>query len=430
MNNTNHFAEIELLRLIVMANEPKYIEQLEVEWFDWYNAKIVINAWKDNVKTLDIMEFTEHLKKKNLHLSNDDVLDIFREPSSIKSSIPSCIATIKKKYRQRSLNQKLHDLQQVVYSSSPDELEVDIVNYLKSRDFKDDFIYQKVSSNFEGIGEHLLKIGGESRPEFDEILPLRGTVITIASESGQHKTNQGLDILIRYILNNPGEKAILFSKEMSFFECQARVIGSKLKISPKELIRGKHDLKELGKKFKEEFKVIDDNLIIIDPQQIQQASDIASILVNTEAKVWVLDFLQYMAMKSNTSEKFNQVASVIEMASFCKDIAQATESFGVLIAQVRKKSEGRITIFPRLDDIEWAGFIRQISHSVGMCFWPYAHNNKLLNDWYVISWQKVRNGDLFSEMAEVTAKYCSFAYPYPAAKLALKKSEIQAYFRM
>lgn len=432
MSSTNFFSEIECLRIVALHQDRKLLEQLDAKWFEYHQAQKILTIWKQT-EDMEISATIEHIKSSNddrIYLSNTEVKEFYEEPQ-ITSTFEKNVQLVRRKYRQRTLDSKLRQLQKDIYKMAPEEFEAQIVSYLKDNDYKETKNYRKVSDGLEDISKYLITIGGDIRPLFDETLPLKGTVSTIAGRSGEHKTGQALDILAMYCENNPGRKAVFFSKEMSFFEVQARLLAKKFNISPKEIIRGKKrdgtkiDLTKLSEEYAEKYNTINNNLIIIDPQEIKSSADLATILVNTEAEVWALDFIQFFALKSNS--EFNQIANVIETASFCKDISQVTESYGLIVSQVKKQESNRLTVFPRLDDIEWSGFIRQISHSVAMAYWAYAHNSSYLKDVFMLSWQKVRNGELFTEIIQVIPEFSQFVYPYPPSKYMAYQKEIDRY---
>jgi replicative DNA helicase len=434
MNIANHGAELELVRLLAGNKDFKLLSQIEQKWFDNTYCNHAIEIWKQS-RSFDYLTFSKYALDGNYNIPKLEIQCMYEQPH-IYSEFDAAVAVVRSKHQQRELNAKLIEISQKVFNSDPAELELELIQYFKDQEYRELENHRKITDGLQQDNPGLLTIGGTIRPMFDEIVPLRKTLLTLVADSGHHKTNQVIDLLILNIINNPTEKSLFFSKEMDFDEVQARIYSKLLSIPLKPIMRRKYpdgtkiDVDVLSKRIESEFPNIVSNLIVIDPQEFKVNSDIGRLIIKHNPSLWALDYLQYYAQEQagNAAE---QNRNVMEAAAFCKNIAQITNSFGIPLSQVKKRSEFRLSLFPRIDDMEWSGLTKQISHSIGMCFWPYKHDDKAMKNYYCISYQKVRNGDLFTEEIEVFPETCSFKYPFDKTLLShQERQQILNYYKM
>lgn len=418
MNKSDIVIELELIRIVTSEQNVKLLEQLESKWFEYLQIRTAIEIWKIDHRNLNYSNFCSFAREKQYNLSKIDMEELYLPPHA-NSHYETCIDILKRKWRQREISEFLTNMSNRIYDMSPEESHLELITYFQNQELLEQKKNKRITEDFTDENVELIVLGGKSRPELDEIVPLKGSVITLAGDSGHHKSNQLLDMLLRFLDNNPTKKAVFFSKEMEFKEVQARLYANRLEYDFKSILKRKDrhngskiDVDKLTADMEKYHQHICENFIVISPQEFQSNSDIARILMQYEPDVWGLDFLQWYAQvqAGNAAE---QNRNVMETIAFSKTISQVTNSLGIILSQVRKRSDFRTKVFPRIDDIEWSGLTKQISHSIGMCFWPYKHENKSEKNWYVTSWQKVRNGDLFNEPAWIDPEMCKFKYPHP-----------------
>lgn len=434
MNSEHISIEIEACKLISNSKDPKLLEQLDIDWFTYPACRFALEVWKKDYNNLSFVNFSAHVKEQNIPLSKVDIQELYDYPFE-NNTLDQCIKVIKRKYRQRMINIKMVDISKRIYSMSPEETEVELMTYFKDNDLTDRQSNRLIIDVDDDGEESIINIGPK-RPEFEEIVPMKKTLITLMGDSGHLKSGQALDICYKFIKQNPGKKAVFFSKEMEFKEVQARIYAICLGIGYKFILKRKMpdgtkiEMERLTDRMIMEHPDIIANLIVKSPQEFSKNADIAKVLTNEEPDIFVLDFLQWYAQMAAGNDAKEQNKNVMETAAFLKNISQITNTLCIALSQLRKKSDSRITTFPRLDDMEWSGLTKQISHSVGCLFWPYKLNKLAEQTFYIISWQKVRNGETFSELASLDAATSRFTYPHPPAFNAQARVLREGYFKM
>lgn len=392
--------------------------------------RTIVMLWKKDPSLIDynlLKQFVVTDKSRDtLFINPNDLLNLYVSPNKA-SNWQTAIDVLEKQYKQRELYKKLKEVEGKVFNSDPETIEIDLMSYFKNQE-KDESSKRRITDVENEKPDEIVWINPSLRREFNDIVPLKRTIITLAGDSGHHKSNQGIDILLNYLDSNPTGKAVYFSKEMDYKETRARIFANRLGIPLRDILFNKVSLQETAKRIEDMFPHIAENFIIVGPEEFNSNEEIGKILIKHSPDVWCLDYLQYYALMQGENQDQNR--NVIKAIAFTKTIAQISNSFGVVLAMIRKKDEKRVSVFPRIDDVEWAGLTKQLSHSVGMVFWPYKHDNRCDVDWYVVSWQKVRNGALFAETAKIEPSICKFTYPYPAATNVAQQRKQEQYLRM
>ncbi len=430
MRDKDVVVELEAIKLVANSKDPKMVTQLDENWFTYYPCKQAIRIWKADPRNFEFINFSAYANEKNFSLTKTEKEEIYEFPVA-SDDLNSCIKIIRRKYRQRLIDSKLEDVRKRIYTMSPEEAEVELMTYFKNEEIVERRDRRRVTDNFEQLNEDLVILGGSIRPALDNIMPIKKTIITLGADSGHHKSNSALEILILFIKNNPNKVASFFSFEMDFKEVQARIYSKCLQIDLKSIMRRKNadgsklEVERLTDRMLNEHPEIVENLIIYDAQDFKKTSDISRLLIQDEPDIWSLDFLQYFAQMTADNNASEQNKNVMETIAFTKNIAQVTNSLGIVLSQIKKMQETRLRHFPRINDLEWSGLTKQISHSIAMCWWGYKHNAETApKDFYIMSWQKVRNGDLQSEEMRVIPEMCSFGYPYRTRPLTPQEKQI------
>jgi len=433
--NKEHIAiELEACKIISNSKDPKMLEQLDIEWFTFPSCKFALEIWKKDYSYLSFVNFSAYVKENNIPLSKMDIQELYEYPFEA-DTLDNCISVIKRKYRQRLIDKKITEVKSRIYSMSPEESEIELMTYFKENDLSDKQTNRLIIDVDEDGEESIIDLG-KGRPEFEEIVPMKKTLITLMGDSGHLKSGQALDISIRFIKNNPLKKVIFFSKEMEFKEVQARIYAICLGVGYKSILKRKYpdgtkiEMERLTERMVHEHPDVVANLIVKSPQEFSRNSDIAKIITNEEPDIFVLDFLQWYAQMAAGNDANQQNKNVMETAAFLKNISQITNTLCIALSQLRKKSDSRITNFPRLDDMEWSGLTKQISHSVGCLFWPHKLKLEAEKSFYIISWQKVRNGETFNEFAHLNPETSKFTYPHPPATNAQLRTIRKNYLKM
>lgn len=430
MNRADLSVELETIRIVGNSKNPKLVEQLDEKWFTYLPCRHAITIWKADYRNFEFINFSAYNQEKSFGLTKVAIEEVYEYPMS-NSELTDCISIVKRKYRQRLISEKMEEIQGKIFSMSPEETEVELMTYFKNEEVVERPVRRMITDDFEQDNKDLIVIGGTIRPELDDIMPLKKTIITIGADSGHHKSNQAIDMLVLFIQNNPGKKAAFFSFEMDFEEARARLYSKCLKIDLKSIMRRKNkdgsklEVERLTERMYKEHPLVVSNFLLYDAQDFKKNSDISRILIQEEPVVWALDYLQYYAQMQAENNASEQNKNVMETIAFTKTIAQITNSLGIDLSQIKKFSDTRVTQFPRINDLEWSGLTKQISHSIAMCFWPYKHypkevKNLSLDDYYMCAWQKVRNGELWTEELKVTPETCSFE-PYNLSKLTYQQ---------
>lgn len=399
-------------------------------WFTKPMYRLVISLWKKDASLIDynlLKQFVVTDKtRETLFINPNDLLYLYAHPNPA-SNWQTAIKVLERQFKQRELYRKLKDIEGKVYSEDPEAIEVELMSYFKGLE-REEGSSKKITDVDDDVPDEIIWIDPMLRKEFNDIVPLKRTIITLAGDSGHHKSNQGIDALLCYLDSNKNGKVVYFSKEMDYKETRARVFANRLGIPLKDILFNKVSLRDCAKRIEDKFPHIAERFIIVGPEEFNSNEEIGKILIQHSPDMWALDYLQYYALSQGDSQDQNR--NVIKSIAFAKTISQISNSFGVILSMIRKKDEKRVSVFPRIDDIEWAGLTKQLSHSVGMVFWPFKHDNRCDQDWYVISWQKVRNGALFAETAKVEPGICRFTYPYPVATTVSQQKKYESYLRM
>lgn len=418
---SNPEAELTILKYLC-KNEynPAMSTMLKDEWFYSPDHRAIFEIIKNNGRQITYAELTNLVQSKYPRMELDVWLknELFKSNEITEKEVNTCIDIIEEKYRLRSFEKKLIDVHDGMFAGTVEEVQTQLITYFHSTATTKEKL-KSLDEDFELTNKDILEFG-DARPGLNKLYALRDTVITIGGDSSHHKTNQLLDILIKALLHNyptnPNFKVMFFSGEMSWKRIRDRIFAKMLQIDLADVSKRTRTPESMKAEFAEKYPMLlSDNFILVPPTKFRSVSDLSSLVVRHKPDIWGLDFLQYFAQQSAGNNAEQQNKNVMEAIATIKILAEVTNSLAVVLSQLRKKSEQRLTHFPRIDDLEWSGLTKQISDVVGLCFWPYKIRPDIADlEWYTVSWQKVRDGDPFNEVLKVIPQFCDFKqHPTP-----------------
>lgn len=416
---SNEEAELTVLRYLCQNYSASYLSLIKSEWFYKAEHKAIYRAISDTPHKITYPELSNYIQSK-YHGINIDVWlkkDLFSSELVEEGEVGICIDIIEEKYRLRKLEEKLISIHDTMFQSTIASVETDLITYFHANSTNKEPT-TSLDENFEEENNDLI-LFDDKRPALNRLSLLRDTVVTIGGDSSHHKTNQLIDILINALLanypKNPDFKVMMFSGEMSWRRIRDRIYAKMLHIPLKDITSRNIKVHEVKELFRIGFPQLISNFILIRPDQFRTVNDLSRLVIQYKPDVWGLDFLQYFAQMSAGNNAEQQNKNVMEAIATIKILVEVTHSLGIVLSQLRKKSDQRAVHFPRIDDLEWSGLTKQISDVVGLCFWPYKIRPETATmDWYTVSWQKVRDADPFNEVLSVEPQYCDFKkHPSP-----------------
>lgn len=399
------------------------LTQVKPDWFWIPKNKLIIEIMLNKPSPMKIMEIWEVIQANRIeYVSMDYLLDTVGN-LDIHRSFEDAKDIIEHKYLQRKVAEKLKDIQDKIYITDLKDLQAELMQYFYNLGVQKEQL-KSIYEDYKEINEELLDVG--TARDLYKLSPLRKTIMVLGGDSAHHKTNQCIDILIQFLKanysKNPKFKVLFFSAEMAFDRIRDRLFAKILHQPLQDIKSRKRKPQEILSEVKAKAPYLD-NFIIVPPTQFTSLTDVSTLLTQFKPDVWGFDFLQYFAYIAAGGKQQDQNRCVMETIATLKVLSEITNSLGIIISQVRKKSENRERHFPRIDDLEWSGLTKQIADNIGMCFWPVKvrkeygtmGSRKIVDaSWYCVSWQKVRDGSDFTEALKVTPEYCDFSkHPTP-----------------
>lgn len=395
-----------VLRHVLRNSE--LINKIDPEWFyekkDWV-YKIIVTNLKENPKLFDKSLLIDRLKHSNYNIDFSSLSEIFEVPSE---SFEPSLELLKSKYTRFIISEQISILGEMIKVEEPSKIVNKLLQIAHS--------LPKFEKETKGIlddlsqeNKNLLTIHTSRRPALERLLPMYGSVIVIAGDSGHHKTNSGIDVLCNALdanISDENFRVCFFSKEMEWKQIRDRILSKKLLIPFEKIVKREVNIKELKKEFQDRFPHYISRFKIIPSESINSFSDVAEVLMQQKPNVWVFDYIQLMA-----DEKIIDVNSVVRSAAILfKTYSKIFNNLCIELAQLRKKGEQRKLQVPTVDDIEYAGSIKHQAECIGLCWWAYKHNNHFDPKVYVTLWKKTRNSGEFNEFLEVNPEYCDMRY--------------------
>lgn len=253
---------------------------------------------------------------------------------------------------------------------------------------------------------------------------LKGNLMALYGDTGSMKTMVSLWITLEVLLRNPSYKALYFEKEMPIKDITRRITSNMLDVplvniikmaalSQNEYIIASEELNNKIKNFMSSGSPIADaikRLRIIPAHAFNTASDVDLIVRREKPDMWVLDFVSMLDTGIS-----DQVVGSERTYRTLKNCVQETETFGLLLAQVKQNTvEGRGMKVPMLSDIEWGSKLKQYCAIAYATFYPfnYYQNSPSVNKrmFYLYN-AKNRSANKNIIVLEAHPEICKFALP-------------------
>lgn len=432
-------AELIVLSNVIFYEDIRTLGILNADWFSEDMRHVVMILKKD----------TRNFSRVNFEMAYKSLPDAARRVEAVYGSVDvlfsiydatykvsDAVKLLETKYIQFKIAQELDQVKAIIYNEEPSKIILRLNEFFAKIPTGQNKV-RKVSQNLKEVNETLIWLS-KHRPLIQKTIPARKNLLVIGGDSGMHKTNQAIDFLLDSIKANlcidenpalmdlvksqklvekPDWKAALFEKEMDWEETRDRVIAKAFKIPFADVTmrKGLFDLGRINEGLKGEYSWIDNNLCIIGPEDFNTEADIIRFITENKIDIWALDYVQLFAQSNPNAGTKEMNPLVMQTIAFAKICVQLTNTYGILVSQVRKKDERRLTHFPRLDDLEWSGVIKHLAHVVAMCFWPHRIDTNKPSDVYILSYQKVRKQDMYSEFLKVDAPIGNFT-PMPESQ--------------
>ena len=400
--------ELTVVQQICRTKDISFLEQFNIDFLISKEARFIVSKWIEDNSLLEEVNLRRFIKNNNANIGEEVIRSVYSKPVH---SFKSCLKILQDDWVLNKMDGFLTEMKDKIRKGDPNTIRIEMAQWLEGLpDFNEK--EKKLTDDVSETNDLLVKIHTRRRPSLEYLLAMKKSLIVVGGYSGHHKTNCALDILDCALEANigldPNFKVVFFSKEMDFEEIRDRLFAKKLQIPVQDVLKRKVDVPKMIAEFERKFPKWNTNFKIIAPEKFRSVNDLGRILVKYKPTVWALDYLQLAALTSadNANE---QNPRVMEWISACKLFARVLPNLGIILSQLRKKSETRATWFPRLDDLEWSGLTQQLAHSIGLCFWPYkVQPQRCEFTWYTVAWQKNRNGGIFNEILEVNPEMCDF----------------------
>jgi len=268
-------------------------------------------------------------------------------------------------------------------------------------------------------------------PEFDDQLHgfAKGNMMSIAGDTGSMKTMISLWLCIQILKANPKFKCLYFEKEMPVKDIARRLAAYSTSMTITELM---DTTKKVENKYTiiqametdEEMKDVMNRLQIVPNQNFHNVSDMYRYIDTYQADIWCLDFLTQLGAE-DTNQDFNRFT--MAQASMLKNIIAETDSFGIVLNQVKKNGvRTRTNKIPTLDDIEWSGAISQYSAYIFSTFFPSVYYADAPEEYFYLYGLKNRHYKPVNIHLHTMPKYCQFSTP-TSHELPMFKSWLHGY---
>ena len=410
-------AELIVIKHLIQTQDVKMLGSINVNWFSPAGQHIIM-ILQSNTRNLSRVYLEVELSKlpdkakedlKSTFVSQDKLF----EPIDLTYKPSEACKLLETRHIQERMNSELLDIQKIIFDEEPAKIILRIVEYFnkiptglsKAR---------RISSNLTKTNETLITLS-TTRPLLQKTIPAKKNLMVIGGDSGMQKTNQALCILIdavkANIISDPNFKAVFFSKEMDWDEARDRILAIVLDIPFDDVTnrKGKFDLGKTNELLAGDLRWVDENFVLVAPEEFNTEADIIRFITENSATVWALDFVQLFAQVGAGNKLMEMNPLVMKTIAFAKICVQLTNTYGILLSQVRKKDERRLTHFPRMDDLEWSGAIKHLAHVVMMVFWPYRiKQEESIMHVFISSYQKVRKNNMASEFQISNPANCSF----------------------
>tara|TARA_R110002153_G_scaffold38297_10_gene111352 strand:+ start:4346 stop:5740 length:1395 start_codon:yes stop_codon:yes gene_type:complete len=366
-----------------------YKSKLRIEFFfDEKNKAIAKLITENNFKSLDkdvvldkISNY-EIFKIINIDKINDYLESLINEGTIAQKGLDEQINVLQEHYMRRQLLLLTQDIfMNVINKKDLNELSekarkriLDVfetkTNHKSSYDMLVDF-HESFKTN-----KRVIKSGIESLDQiihgFDE-----QTVTIIAGRPSMGKTALGLNLALN--IAKQGFRVPFFSLEMSFNQLVRRLLAINHDIEISQF-RKPGFYADHKNKFKDTFKLIKDETLIIDDYS-NRLGDIVSKIKFYKTKydigAVVIDYLQLIRYNNNSRSREQEVAYI--SAIIKNEIAKELNMPVILLAQLSRQAENRKESRPQMSDLRESGSIENDADNIILIHRPDYYNPETMS---------------------------------------------------
>lgn len=216
--------------------------------------------------------------------------------------------------------------------------------------------------------------------EMDEMFNgfVRGELMAVMADSGAMKTYMTFYLMVDILKNNPTLKGVYFQKEMAAASQYTRLASIILGIADKEINRRNKTAEGRAVLKEEVLHALDNNkplasaierLRVVGPDEFNNVSDMVVEVNRHGADIWCLDFLTMLVGSGRINDEMFNIGKDL------KDLALATNSWGMVISQLKKVDiEVKDMKVPYPDDMEYGNKLKQVAADIIALFYPNKYN--------------------------------------------------------
>jgi replicative DNA helicase len=248
---------------------------------------------------------------------------------------------------------------------------------------------------------------------------LKGNMISLYGDSGSMKTRYTMWIMLQMLKYNPNMTCLFFEKEMPYQDIartfMSYIIGKSTIQLIEESSAGVNFVDELEKIYEQHphIKSLVSRFKIIPNDAFHNAYDISRIIRKEKPDIWALDYLMMLEHlpgdKDPTNEKVRNTLQVL------KNTTASTYSLGIVISQINKTAlSNKANKIPSCNDMEWGGFLKQVSAYIFGIFFPAMYDRTLeppLDRAIFLLGEKNRNDKPYDLAFTAVPEYAKFNIP-------------------
>lgn len=401
-------SEFTVLQHIFKNKDRKQIMQINDKWFNEPSYRLLFGHWQLYPDLLNELSLIEYDRANSLGL--EILIKELSQP--INYPFEDAIKQIQRAFVNNHIVEGLKKTHEVLKKSeNPDEAVKELLRVVRSMPS----LHRKkrrITDGYQTDPPRLIKMHTPRRPLLEELFIEKGNMTVLAGRTSHQKSNQLIDMLDNALtanINDPNFHVTVFTKEMSFQKFRDRLMARKLRIPFAEIQKRVKGGANADEEFDKRFPEFLDRFHIYDGNEFNSVEDMTYLMLEDSPSVWGLDYLQDAADAFAGNSKDTNT-NVIELITACKIMSVTFENHGIPLCQLKKDEMTRRLNFPLMAQIEWSGKITQLAQNVGMLYWYWKHNTRAFMNWYCVSWQKVRDGEIFNEILHTDPAMCDFHY--------------------
>ena len=322
-----------------------------------------------------------------------------------RASRDSCIVyakSIYEKYLMRLIIEKSSAIQSLAKSSHHKTYDVltdthsligELIEVKPGETFDINTTMDDVISSIETGETNLIKTGF---PGLDELSGgmTTGEITIVGGRPGHGKTTFTINIIKNLI--ESGKKVALFNREMTNVEMLKKLIALESQdLSYGMIRRGVFDMEGIAELARVKKAIIDkyssDRFVMFD--NLKDFSSSASEVKKFKPDVIIDDYIQLITPDNSQEQRRLQLEKIV---NDYKWLAKSTNASTILVSQLNRQIESRLTQRPMLSDLAESGAIEQVAENVWFVFYDYKINfakSKIGANGIEIIGSKVRYGN-------------------------------------